>query len=67
MEAKQYVAKQPMGHWRRQKENSNKIPRDRWKWKHDDPKSIGCYKSSSKNEVCSNTILLQGEKKYNLT
>ena len=44
------------------KEIKKKIPRDRWKWKHDDPKPIGCYKSSSKNDVCSNTILLQGKK-----
>ena len=27
------------------------------KWKHQDPKLIGCSKSSSKNEVHSNTIL----------
>ena len=30
-----------------------------WRWKHDDPKPMGCSKSSSKREVYTNTILLQ--------
>ena len=36
-----------------------KIPKNKWQWKHDDPKPMGCSKSSSKSEVYSNTILPQ--------
>ena len=34
-----------------------KIPRDKWQWKHDDPKPMGCSKSSSKRDVYSYTSL----------
>ena len=37
MEAKQYVTKQPMDHWRKQRGNQ-KIPRGKWQAKHDNPK-----------------------------
>ena len=40
---------------------NKKIPRDKWKWKHDNPKPTRHSKSSSKREVYSNTIL--GNKK----
>ena len=41
MESKQHGTKQSMGHWRNQRENLNlKIPGDKWKWKHNDSKSI---------------------------
>ena len=56
MEAKQYVTKKPRDHWRNQRGNQ-KIPRDKWQWKHDDPKPMGCSKSSSKREVYSYTSL----------
>ena len=61
----------PMDHWRNQRGNQ-KIPREKWKWKHDDPKPMGCSKSSSKREVYSNTTLPQetrkiSNKKPNLT
>ena len=36
----------------------NKIPRDKWKWKHS-PKPVGWSKSSFKREVYSNTTLSQ--------
>ena len=36
---------------------NKKIPRDKWKQKHDNPKLTGCSKSSSKREVYGNTIL----------
>ena len=58
MEAKQYPTKQTMDHWRNQK-----IPRNKWKWKHDDSKPMGCSKNSSKREVYSNTILTQETRK----
>ena len=45
-----------MGQWRNQRGNK-KIPRDKWQWKHDDPKPMGCSKSSSKREVYSYTSL----------
>ena len=68
MEAKQYATKQPMDHWRNQRGNQ-KIPRDKWKWKHNDPKTMGCSKISSKREVYSNTIVSQETRKIsnNLT
>ena len=56
VEAKQYVTKQPMGHWRNQRGNK-KYLETKWKWKHKDPKPMGCSKSSSKREIYSNTNL----------
>ena len=50
--------KKPMGHWRTQSGNQ-KIPRNKWKWKHNFPKCMGCSKSSSKTEVYSDTGLSQ--------
>ena len=58
MEAKQYVTKQPMDHWRNQRKNW-KIPRGKRQWKKNHPKSMGCSKNSSKREVYNNTILPQ--------
>ena len=51
---------------------NQKIPRDKWLWKHDNPKPMGCSKSSSKGEVYNNTIPLQetikiSNKQSNLT
>ena len=45
------------------KEEMKKIPRDKWKWKHDNPKLMGCSKSSSKREVHRNKILPQETRK----
>ena len=56
MESKQHGTQKPMGYWRNQRGNK-KIPRDKWKWKHSDPKPMGCSKSSSKWEDYSNTVL----------
>ena len=47
-----------MDHWRNQRGNQ-KIPRNKWEWKHDDVKHMGYSKSSSKRKVYSNTILHQ--------
>ena len=52
MAAKQYATKQPLVHWRNQKK-LKKIPRDKWKWKHNTSKPTGCSKSNY------NIILLQ--------
>ena len=54
-----------MDHWRSQRGNQ-KIPRDKWQRKHDDPKPVGCSKSSSKREVYSNTSLPQETRKFQL-
>ena len=62
MKAKQYAAKQPSDHWGNQTGNQ-KIPRDKWKWKLNDPKPVGCSKSSSKREVYSNIVLPQEARK----
>ena len=40
-----------------------KILRNKWQWKHKDPKSMGFSKSNSKREVYSNTILPQETRK----
>ena len=58
MKTKQHATKKPMGQQWNQRGNL-KIPWDKWQWKHDDPKSMGCSKSSSKREVYSNIILPQ--------
>ena len=58
MEAKQYTTKYPRGHWRNQRGNQ-KIPRNKWQWKHDDPNPMAWSKSSAKREVYSNTVLTQ--------
>ena len=62
METKHYATKQPMDHWRNQRRNK-KIPRNKWKWKHNGPKPMGCNKSSSKRKVYSNISLPQETRK----
>ena len=44
MKAKQYAIKQPMGHLRNQRGNQ-RIPGDKWKWKHNDPTCIDKIKA----------------------
>ena len=39
------------------------ISRNKWQWKHDNSKPMGCSKSSSKTEVYSNTTLPQDTRK----
>ena len=62
METKQHATKQPMDHWRNQRGNL-KIPRSKWQQRYDTPKPMGCSKSRSKREVCSNTVLSQERRK----
>ena len=62
MDGKQYDTEQPMYHWKNQGGNQ-KIPRERWKLKHDNPKPMGHSKNSSKREVYSNTLSPQETKK----
>jgi len=47
-----------MSQWRNQTGNQE-IPQDKWKWKHNFPKSTGCSKRSSEKEVYSDTGLPQ--------
>ena len=56
-----------MHRWRNQRENQ--IPRNKWKPKQDNPKSLGCSKSSYTSEVYRNTVLPQEIRKIsnNLT
>ena len=44
-------------------QKEKKKSRDKWKWKHDDPKPVGCSKSSSKREVYSDTAYLRKQEK----
>ena len=62
MEAKRYVTKQPRDHGGNQR-GDQKIPRDKWQWKHDNLKPIGCSKRSSKREIYNNTSLPQETRK----
>ena len=62
MEIKQHVSKWPTGHWGNQKENQ-RISRNKWQWKYDNSKLMGCSKTSSKMEVYSNKILHQETRK----
>ena len=45
-----------MCHWRNQRGNQ-KITRDKWKWKHNDPKPMRFNKTISKRELYSNASL----------
>ena len=45
------------------KREIKKISRNKWQWKHNNSKPMGCSKSSSKREVYSNTILPQETRK----
>ena len=68
MEVKQHASEQPTNH-RRNLKNQN-IHRNEWKWKHNNPKSMGFSKSSAKGKVHSNTSLPQETRenqKNNLT
>ena len=42
---------------------NQKILRDKWQWKYNNPKPTGHSKSSSESEVYSNTILSQETRK----
>ena len=65
MEAKQYtINKQEITEEIR---GNQKIPRNKWKWIHKDPKPMGCSKSSSKREFYRNTILPQETRKISNT
>ena len=39
-----HVTKWPVDHWRNQREYK-KIPRDKWQWKYNDPKTIDTAKA----------------------
>ena len=45
------------------KREIKKISQNKWRWKLDNSKPMGCSKSSSKREVYSNTILPQETRK----
>ena len=62
MKVKQHATKYPRDNWRNQRGNQ-KIPRNKWQWKHDGPKPMGCSKSTSKREVYGNKILPQETRK----
>ena len=47
------------------KRRNQKIPRDKWKRRHNDLKSMGCSKSSSKREVYRDTSLSQEKSQTN--
>ena len=62
MEIKQHISKQPTGYWRNQKRNQ-KISRNKWQYRYNNSKPMGCSKSSSQREVYGNTIIPQETRK----
>ena len=59
METKQHATKKnPIG-----QRGNKKTPQDKWQWKHNRTKSMGCSISSPKMEVHSNTGLPQKTRK----
>ena len=58
MEAEQHVAEQLTNHRRNQN-----MHRNEWKWKHNNPKPMGHYKSRAKGKVHSNIGLPQETRK----
>ena len=42
------------------------MSRNKWQWKHDNSKPMGCNKNSFKRKVYSNTILPQETRKYRI-
>ena len=47
----------------RSQRGNQKIPWDKWKHKYDNPKPMGCSKSSSMREVYSSTVLPEETRK----
>ena len=58
MQAKQHASEYPTNHRRNQRIKQN-MHRNKWKWKHNNPKPMGFSKSSAKGKVHSNTSLPQ--------
>ena len=48
------------------KREIKKNSKNKWQWKRDNSKPMGCSKSSSKREVYSNTILPQETRKHKI-
>ena len=47
MDAKQHTSEKPPNHRRNQERNQN-MHRNKWKWKHNNPKPVGHSKSSAR-------------------
>ena len=62
LEGKQYATKQPMDQWRNQRGNQ-KILKEKWQQRYNNPKPMGHSKSISEREVYSNIILSEERKK----
>ena len=50
-----------MGHWGNQKGNKKKNSKNKWQWKYNNSKHMGCSKSSSKIEVHSKMPVLRSK------
>ena len=51
-----------MDHWRNQRGNQ-KIPRDKWQWKHDDPKPMDAAKEVLRGKFIAIQAYLKKQKK----
>ena len=61
-EAKQHASEKSKNHRQNQKRNQN-MHRNEWKWKDNNPKPMGCRKSTVKGKVHSNAGLPQETRK----
>ena len=50
MKAKQNIIIQPTYHWRNER-GTQKIPREKWQWKHDNPKPMGGSKAVIRGKI----------------
>ena len=67
VEAKQYTTKQPMGQWRNQRGNKwAKMPREKWKQMHDDPKPMGWGKTVLKGKIIAIQSYLGKQEKFQI-
>ena len=46
-----------------EKQRIKKIHRDKWKWKHNSPKPLGCHKSGTKREYITIQVYLKKQEK----
>ena len=62
MYTKQYATKYPRDHWRNQRRNQ-KIPRNKWQWKHATQNLWDAEKEVLRRKPIANTILPQETRK----
>ena len=62
MQTKKYATKQSMDPWRNQRGNL-KIAEDKWKWKHNNPKSMGWAKALLRGKLIAIQVYIRNKRK----